>query len=49
MFHIYYNILGTTTVNAVQVLHGVLVTHTLETILFFDLGLPVTEINTKKV
>ena len=26
-----------------------MVTHTLETILFFDLGLPVTEINTKKV
>ena len=30
-------------------MHGVVVTHTLETILFLDLGLPVTEVNTKKV
>ena len=28
---------------------GVVVTHTLERILFFDLGVAVTEINTKKV
>ena len=49
MFTFIIYILGTTTVNAVQVLHGVVVTHTLETIPFFDLGLPVTEINTKTV
>ena len=45
-------ILGTTikqTVNGVQIPHGVVVTHTLERILFFDLGVAVTEINTKKV
>ena len=48
---LYIYLLGTTIKLSMlfQVLHGVVVAGTLERILFFDLGLAVTEINTKKV
>ena len=48
MFHIYYTFLEPLLNCQWCSNSGVVVTHTLERILFFDLGVAVTEINTKK-